>query len=434
MNLKLNNQYIRRIGATALGLLLLSYIGYQVFRSNYKGLVTETAMYAEMPDSIQVSGWAVRDEANVVSNSGGVLNYRVSDGEKVAKGSVIADLYSTEDSAVAQTQLEQINGEISSLETLMRVGENYSSAVDKVGGQINIAMVNYLSSARKGEYRGISQNRDRLQYVLNQKKIITGEESADSYQSRLQELKDEQSRLQSLALGTTGDVQSPESGYFTSVADGYENAFDIENIADISPRDIEALQQKQVPSGAVGKIAKDFKWYVVAAIDEQQKIKLEGIENVKIQLPLVTTEKIPAQLIAVNQDEGSGSYAMVLECDYMSAEISALRNETMQIITHEYSGVLVNQKAIRFSNVTAKTDSENGETPEITENVKGVYVKRGGSIRFVQIFTDVSINGYAVCKLELNEEEQNLLVTSDTIQLYDEVITEGTDLYDGKLI
>ena len=50
----------------------------------------------------------------------------------------------------------------------------------------------------------------------------------------------------------------------------------------------------------------------------------------------------------------------------------------------------------------------------------------------MQIFSDATINGYAICKVSLSTEEREQLVTSTTIQLYDEVIVEGTDLYDGK--
>ena len=71
---------------------------------------------------------------------------------------------------------------------------------------------------------------------------------------------------------------------------------------------------------------------------------------------------------------------------------------------------------------------------KVQENVKGVYVLYGGKLQFVQVFSDHSVNGYAICKTELSSSEQEMLVTSSTIQLYDQVVVEGTDLYDGKII
>ena len=73
-------------------------------------------------------------------------------------------------------------------------------------------------------------------------------------------------------------------------------------------------------------------------------------------------------------------------------------------------------------------------TEHVEQNVKGVYIKSGSRVRFVQVFSDATIDGYAVCKLNLSSSEKEQLVTSRTIQLYDEVIVEGTDLYDGKML
>jgi len=80
------------------------------------------------------------------------------------------------------------------------------------------------------------------------------------------------------------------------------------------------------------------------------------------------------------------------------------------------------------------TDTDGNVTEHVEQNVKGVYIKSGSRVRFVQVFSDATIDGYAVCKLNLSSSEKEQLVTSRTIQLYDEVIVEGTDLYDGKML
>ena len=56
------------------------------------------------------------------------------------------------------------------------------------------------------------------------------------------------------------------------------------------------------------------------------------------------------------------------------------------------------------------------------------------SLRFVQVLTEKNINGYAVCKYQLSDEELQNLVTDRTVGLYDEVVVGGVDLYDGKII
>ena len=126
---------------------------------------------------------------------------------------------------------------------------------------------------------------------------------------------------------------------------------------------------------------------------------------------------------------------MVFRCSYMDSDIAAVRNEAIQVTVATYSGVLVNEQAIHFEDVEYTTTDEDGNTvTNVQENVKGVYVLYGGKLQFVQVFSDHSVNGYAICKTELSSSEQEMLVTSSTIQLYDQVVVEGTDLYDGKIM
>ena len=50
--MKINNPVIRKIFSTVMAVLLLAYIGYQIYAVNAKSITTETAMYAELGDTI----------------------------------------------------------------------------------------------------------------------------------------------------------------------------------------------------------------------------------------------------------------------------------------------------------------------------------------------------------------------------------------------
>nr|WP_290461692.1 hypothetical protein [Acutalibacter muris] len=112
-----------------------------------------------------------------------------------------------------------------------------------------------------------------------------------------------------------------------------------------------------------------------------------------------------------------------------------MRNENVQVNVRTYSGVLVNEKALRFLDIEYEEKDKDGNTvTKVKENVKGVYVVYGGRLEFVQVFSEKDVNGYAVCKLELSEDEQENLVTDHTIRMYDQVVVGGVDLYDGKIV
>ncbi len=209
-------------------------------------------------------------------------------------------------------------------------------------------------------------------------------------------------------------------------------------MTELTPARVEELLKMEDGGGfqsQIGKICSDFKWYMACLFDDEAMMKFEGVSEVTLDVPFASTATIPARVAEKNRDPETGKTAVIFECSYMDADIARIRNETVQVNVKTYSGVLVNEKALRFCDVEYTEKDENGEpVTKVKENVKGVYVVYGGQLDFVQIFSEKDVNGYAVCKTVLNEEEQKNLVTERTVQLYDQVVVGGVDLYDGKLV
>ena len=90
-----SNTLFRKISSIAVAILLLIYVGYQIYRSQYTGFKTETAMYADLSASIDTTGFIIRNEELVYSRYDGVLNYTLDDGEKTAFGGTVACCAST---------------------------------------------------------------------------------------------------------------------------------------------------------------------------------------------------------------------------------------------------------------------------------------------------------------------------------------------------
>ncbi len=185
-----------------------------------------------------------------------------------------------------------------------------------------------------------------------------------------------------------------------------------------------ALEGRDLPEQYIGKICEDFKWYMACLFDEDSMGKFDGVEDVTLDIPYASTATIPARVVAKNRDVDTGKTAVVFECTYMDADLAAVRNENVQVNVRTYSGVLEYEEKDKDGNTVTK----------VKENVKGVYVVYGGRLEFVQVFSEKDVNGYAVCKLELSEDEQENLVTDHTIRMYDQVVVGGVDLYDGKIV
>ena len=435
----MNNPLIRKIGATAVAVLLLIYVGYQIYLSQYTGLTTETAMYSTVSDSIDTTGFIIRNEELIRTNYNGVLNYTLDDGEKTAAGGIIAEVFGSEDDAAAKNRIARIDDELARLTVLENPAEVTSSNPKLIGSQISKKITALLSDMKSGSFSQLTDEKNDLQLLLSQKQIITGAESSDDYAAHMEALRSERAELDLSASGSTGLITAPASGYFIRSIDGYENAVAIEDITELTVSDVRALEEGESGSTedakVLGKIAKDIDWYIACVVSENDLIRLDRTVNVTLEMPFASSEQIPAEIVEINRDSETGEGALILKCTYMNSELAAARKEPLRIIISSYSGVLVNEKAIHFCDVTAyETDNNGNEVETVYENVKGVFVKYGSRIRFVQVFSDATVNGYAVCKISLSASEREQLVTSKTIQLYDEVVVEGTDLYDGKML
>ena len=112
---------------------------------------------------------------------------------------------------------------------------------------------------------------------------------------------------------------------------------------------------------------------------------------------------------ASNKDN-NGKMAVVFRCDYMSAELSTIRQEPMQIQLVKHTGLTVPKRAI-----------------VIDENQQaGVYVRSGNVVAFRkinQLYSEPA--DYVVCE-DISE--------SGYLKMYDDIIVGGRDLYDGKII
>jgi len=433
-----NSKKIQTLAAAILTFLLLVYVGYQVYRSNHKGIVTETAMYGTVSDTLQARGFAIRDEKVITDSYNGVLSYRVADGTRVSKGGVIADVFTSESDAAAWNTINNLEQEIVNLQPLAKSADFFAANPSVISTQIYTAMGDIFSEIRNNNFSETTALKENLQTVLNRKQLITGEESPETYRSRIESLESEKEALSASANAAIDSITSPAAGYFISSTDGFENVVDVSKIKEITADTVRDLLGRERGTGlgsSVGKICSDFNWYLVCVFSDDMIWRFEDVTQVNLDIPFASTETIPATVVAKNKDKETGDTAVVFECSYMDSDIASVRSEMVQVNVQTYSGVLVSEKALRFCDVPyTYVDEDGNEIEKVQENVKGVYVQNGRQLEFVQIFTEKTVNGYAICKTELDENEQAALVTDSTIQLYDNVVVEGTDLYDGKAV
>ena len=175
----LNHPILKRIITIIIVVLLLVFIGYQIWRANHSSVVTETATYASISDTIQAEGVIIRDETLVRQTILlGVITYHVSDGTKIAKDGLIATVYDTAEDATTQQRREQLESQLTTLKELnsARTTTTYTNP-DNFDTDIHTKLYTLLESIHERDRDQIDSDKDSVLKSINTRQIATGQVS-----------------------------------------------------------------------------------------------------------------------------------------------------------------------------------------------------------------------------------------------------------------
>lgn len=424
----------KRIIFGLLTILIVSYIVYLFANSNFaKAVETEEAVSCDVSDIIHSEAFIVRDESYVENSDIGVLSYNVNDGDNVKTGENIADIYNNESDAVSRQQIKKINSQISELKTL---SDNYykdSVGLDTINTQIGNNIYSIISNVNQGKLDDASDNCNSLLMTICERQLTTG--SVKNFKAKINELQRKKSKLESNCSDKIGSVSAQKAGYFISQTDGYEKSVSFDNIDKLSLSKFRKLKKKKTPQNVVGKIVTNPEWYIACEVSADDTVMLAKLLNseatIYVSMPSVTTEKIPAAIYSINQRTKQSKAVLVLGCDYMNSFLADARKEHIEITTISYSGLKVSKRAIHEDYVTREKKNKKGKTVKQKKKVQGVYVLHGSELIFKEISIAYSASDYVLCNPSPNE---GVLFSGKTIELYDQVVIKGDNLYDGKVI
>lgn len=412
--------------------LVLMYIVFLFITTNFLGsnnIVTETAYMSKAYDIVESRCMIARDEEYLPASSDGVLVYDVTDGGKVTGDGVIATAYATQEDVSAIQQAQELDQKIEYLESLNAVNASANVGIDTINGQINERLIAVMKSINVHDYGDISDAEEALMTSILRKQILTGEQG--NIEEKIAELKNERAAI--TVPSPVGTVKAGSAGYFVSKVDGYENTFDVSKLDEITVDDVENAAPAEIdPADYTGKIIKNVNWYLLCPVSADEATALSHAdETVKIRLPSAIDGEIPAKILRVNTF-GDGERAVaILQCNYMSDALSKLREENIEIIVNEYEGLKISKSALHDDDITYTVEDDKGDDVEKTERVQGVYVEYGVELVFKQVVIDYSSDDYIICN---PQPEDGALLNGSTVSLYDKVVVEGGDLFDGKII
>ena len=392
---------------TVIGLLALVFVVYQTYSMVYKPITTATAVSYDTYEGIEINGYFVREEMLIDYKITGTERYVVDEGEKVAKGGTIAEVYSSADIAAAYERADELTEEIQVLESINSVSDPSSVNLDTLNNRIEHAYVNLLALTDLKKFSELDSSLNELLMLLNKKQILTGE--AQGFDALLTTLKAELSSLKSTLQAPTSKVSAPASGYFIHQADGLEGILTFNALEEIDESIFKKIANAN-PSDAFGKIVSSQNFYIVAKMEDDDYLNFSEGDSLNLRTSISGNEELKAIVYKINVSENKNSAIVVLSCQAMNGRFALVRSAPITIVTEEYEGIRISNNAVRYS-----------------EGVPGVYIIQGSIVKFKPIEIVYRTENFTLCK---KSEDGN----SDTIRLYDEVIEKGKNLYDGKFI
>lgn len=405
MNVK-TKKMLKIFFLVAVAAFVIGYIGYQVYMFNSEPVKTETAIEKTVYETIDTTAFFVRDESYIVAKTNGTVVPLISDGNRVAKGDTVAVVFKDDQSARDFNRISEVNSQIEYYKSLKnRIGVQ-TTDLSSLEKRIDSSCQAYIKAIQSGNVNSIGKYRDSLKESITARQLATG--GAISVDEKIEELESELSMLEKKAGGYSAVVaQNP--GYYVSKTDGFENKVDYTKAAELTVDEINDLINSQADSqNVMGKLVDSFDWYVLCTIDSNKVTSFKMDKTTKILLPNSPLQEIEARFIKVN-DTKNGKTAVVFCGNIMNDLIANLRLEDVQLVVNEYSGFRIDNRAIRE-----------------VDGVQGVYVLVGNIVKFRKVNVIYSSEEYSIVN---NVEDEN-----GHLRRYDEVIVEGTDLFDGKVI
>lgn len=400
---------------TILAVVVVAMCIYQVFKINYSPVKTELAFEKTISNAVTTQGFVIRDETYIKANAVGTLVPLVADGKRVASGDDVAVVFNSEESARNYAKIRALEEDIAYFESLKNKIGVQTSDVESMDNRIYAACEQYILGMQTGNVETLDAYEDTVCEAITSRQLSTG--TVIDPTEKLAALKAELAALQAQSSGFV-TVKADNPGYYIGHVDGYETAFDYDKAKSATGEEIQALLSgtptpTESLQNCMGKLVDSFNWYLLCVIDSQSAASLSSGSRITVEFPLSSAQAISAEVVSV-QNAGTDSAAVVLRSNLMNPQYAGLRKEQIRLVLQNFTGYRVNNKAIRE-----------------VEGEKGVFILSGNIIKFKKVNIAYSDETYSVC---VTPKDDNGNPLSGYVSLYDEIIVEGTDLYDGKIL
>ena len=417
----MDKKYLKSVAFYAfsalIALMLVAYILYHMFGGFQVETETQVSEITTAQEVLSLDAYVFRTEKIVYSKNSGSCSYLYDDGDKVALGAEIADVYTVYSDELRDSIIE-LDRKITLLEN-SSFGENVLlSDTTVIDRQINALYYAIVDNTQSGDVSYAARKRDELLVLLNKRRLITG--SVSGYSDLIAEYEAEKAELTSRLSTVSETVLAENSGYFYSSVDGYEDIFSASKIKTLTIPGFKELLESEPDSYSsaetgypIGKLATDYVWYIVCPVDANALRYFSSGEKNSVIFPYNSDVTIDMTLERIVTQSDSDEALLIFKSTKMPDGFRYLRVQTVNIIQKTYTGYRVPVSAVR-----------------IVDGRQGVYILSGNVVLFRVIEPLYEADGYFIVA-EANTSNENY---SQMLKINDLIIVKGKNLYDGRIV
>lgn len=387
--------------------LIVLFVVIQFYKVTHIELKTQTATVSTVYDKVSSEALFIRDESVVEKAATGVTVPCFEDGDKINVKGNVAMQFSSSKAAANYSKYTDLTNQIKYYQTLEAQTVGQSANLETINEDIEQKVINYADGLCRNK---IGDTAEELDSVLVRRQLIIGEDV--DLLSIIENLRDKRNSYSSFSKPDKY-IKIDESGVFSSYTDGYENIIDFDKAEETSIDEfksaLSAVDKSQDVADNVGKLVTSYTWYVQTLVSTDTVKNLENGDYVNIVLKDDSSKEFKAEIVSgADVSLGQKETLVVLKLNEMDADIAKLRKTEIEIRRNEYEGIKIPSEALH-----------------VVDGKKGVYVLIASQIKFREVNIIYSDDDYVLA--EYDESNTN------SIHLYDKIITQGKDLKDGKV-
>lgn len=406
---KKNSAFLSRLAMGIIFVIAVIYALYHVV-SLFAGDNVSTFASGVTTHSVTVggTGYIFRDETLLSANNTGVVDYLVSDGEKVSVNQSIANVYEDEGKDLREVVL-MLDRQIALLEKSSVGAEPLDlTSLRKEANDTYYKLVELLATDETGQ---LEVQIESMMIALNRISILTGgQEEIDETLKILTRARTD------LFDGEYESAYAQASGYFYYSPDGYEKYFSLSAVDTLNEESfyklVKSFGKEELSPKVFGKFANNSAWKLVlplsyddaAAFSEGDTCSLTFPENNGTKLTMTFEKKV----LAKEHEQ----MLCVFYCNKLPRDFSFDRAQSVEVELSSASGIYVPRSALKR-----------------VDGIRGVYVLRGSVVHFRCV--DVVYEGSDYCLVSENSAEVGGYYALGTNEL---IITEGKNLFHGRIL